>query len=207
MDYRYIPVNGVRLHVATGGPAHAPRAWQLAARHRGLVERLVIINAPYPARSPGYASTHPFQLTRSPYGGFFQLVPEALLSAHGISLLTASLTWTRKPGPFDPELRRARRRHAWRAPRAISSMLYEYRAMSLARPVSTPIKAPTLLLWGGQDTALDAGLADEALGCCARGELERLDDAAHWLHHAQPVRQSALRCRFLARHAATGAPA
>ncbi|MDM0009505.1 alpha/beta hydrolase [Variovorax sp. J22G73] len=286
MDFTHIAVNGIRLHVATAGPAHAPLvvllhgfpetalawrryvdpllalgwrvavpdqrgygasdkpggvrdyvldvladdvcalgaalgaeqfavvghdwggmvAWHLAARHPEVVERLAILNAPHPASFLGYALTHPFQLARSAYVGLFQLplVPEALLSVNGFSLLAASLTRTSKPGTFDDELLAAYRQ-AWQAPRAIASMLNWYRAMALARPVSTLIEAPTLILWGGQDAALEAGLADEALAYCARGKLERLPDATHWLHHEQPVRVGALLCDFLAQPATAGA--
>jgi pimeloyl-ACP methyl ester carboxylesterase len=66
---------------------------------------------------------------------------------------------------------------------------------------------PTIILWGGQDAALEPGLADEAMGYCTRGELERLADATHWLHHEQPVRVGALLCDFLAQRATAGAAA
>lgn len=181
-------------------------AWHLAARHPGVVERLAVLNAPHPASFLGYALTHPLQLVRSAYVGLFQLplVPEALLSAHGFSLLAASLTRTSKPGAFDDELLAAYRQ-AWQGPRAIEGMLNWYRAMSMARPISTPIEAPTLILWGVQDAALEPGLADEALGYCARGKLERLADATHWLHHEQPERVGALLCGFLGQRAMAGA--
>lgn len=183
-------------------------AWHLAARHPEAVERLVILNAPHPASFFGYALTHPFQLARSAYVGLFQLplVPEALLRSNDCSLLAASLTWTSNPGTFDEELLSAYR-EAWQAPRAMSSMLNWYRAMATARPISTRIEAPTLILWGDRDAALEAGLADEALSYCARGRLERLADSTHWLHHEQPVRVSALLCDFLAQHAGAGAAA
>lgn len=288
MDYTHIAANGIRLHVATAGPLHAPLvvmlhgfpetglawrcyvdpllaigwrvavpdqrgygasdkpgsvgdyvldvladdvcalgtalgaeqfavvghdwggmvAWHLAARHPGVVECLAILNAPHPASFLGYAMTHPLQLARSAYVGLFQLplVPEALLSARGFSLLAASLTRTSKPGAFDDELLAAYLQ-AWEAPRAIASMLNWYRAMGMARPISTPIEAPTLILWGCQDAALEVGLADEALGYCTRGKLERLDDATHWLHHEQPERVGAMLCDFLGQRAMAGAAA
>ncbi|SEK17128.1 MULTISPECIES: alpha/beta fold hydrolase [unclassified Variovorax] len=174
-------------------------AWHLAARHPGLIDRLAVLNGPHPASFLGYALTHPFQLARSAYVGFFQLplVPEALLSAHGFSLLRASLTRTSKPGTFDDELL-ADYREAWEEPRAIGSMLNWYRAMAFARPLSTPIESPTLVLWGGQDSALEAGLADEALKYCTNASLVRLEDATHWLHHEQPVQVGKLLCDFFA---------
>lgn len=174
-------------------------AWHVAARQPDLIDRLAIINAPYPAGFLGYALTHPFQLARSAYVGFFQLplVPEALLSAHGFSLLRASLTRTSKPNTFDDGLLAAYQA-AWQEPRALGSMLNWYRAMALARPLSTPITSATMILWGGQDSALEAGLADEALKYCTNASLVRLEDATHWLHHEQPVRVGKLLCDFFA---------
>lgn len=137
--------------------------------------------------------------------GFFQLplLPEALLGANGFALLRASLSRSSKPGTFDDTLLDAYR-EAWSQPGAVGSMLHWYRAMALARPLSTPVSAPTLLLWGGQDVALEPALADEALRYCAQGHLIRLPEATHWLHHAQPVRVAAELCDFFARDGVSG---
>lgn len=180
-------------------------AWHLAARNPERVDRLAILNAPHPATLLGYALTHPFQLARSAYVGFFQLpvLPEALLGAHGFALLRASLTRTSKPGTFDDALLGAYR-DAWSQPGAVASMLHWYRALALARPLSTPVTAPTLILWGSQDTALEPGLADEALRYCAQGHLTRLPDGTHWLHHEQPVRVAAELCDFFAQDMVSG---
>jgi pimeloyl-ACP methyl ester carboxylesterase len=173
-------------------------AWHVAARHPQRVDRLAILNAPHPASMLGYALTHPFQLARSAYVGFFHLplVPEALLSADGFALLRASLKRTSKPDTFDPSLLKAYQQ-AWSEPRAITSMLNWYRAMAMARPLSTPVEAPTLVLWGNLDSALEPGLADEALKYCTRGIVARVEDGTHWLHHEQPVRIGAQLCDFL----------
>lgn len=173
-------------------------AWHIAARNPGRVERLAILNAPHPASLLGFALTHPFQLARSAYVGFFQLplVPEALLSANGFALLRASLTRTSKSDAFDAKLL-GDYQDAWSEPRAIMSMLNWYRAMAMARPLSTPVEAPTLIVWGNLDAALEPGLADDALKYCARGSLCRVEDGTHWLHHEQPVRISAQLCDFL----------
>jgi pimeloyl-ACP methyl ester carboxylesterase len=55
-----------------------------------------------------------------------------------------------------------------------------------------------MILWGEQDSALEAGLADEALKYCTNASLVRIEDATHWLHHEQPVRVGKLLGDFFA---------
>lgn len=99
-------------------------AWHVAARDPQRVQRLAILNAPHPASLLGYALSHPFQLARSAYVGFFHLpfLPETMLGANRCALLRASLTRTSKPDAFDPELLEAYC-EAWSQPHAVASML------------------------------------------------------------------------------------
>ncbi|WP_225781370.1 alpha/beta fold hydrolase [Xenophilus sp. Marseille-Q4582] len=184
-------------------------AWQLASARPGKVERLVILNAPHPAAMGAYLWTHPFQWLRSGYVGFFQLplLPEAVLSAGDFALPTRALTHTSRPKTFGADLLAAYRA-AWAQPGALTAMLSVYRALVLARPHPGRVQAPTLVIWGDRDTALEPGLADAALQRCDNAELVRLADATHWLHHEQPVKVSGLICDFLAQgHAPSPAPA
>jgi len=180
-------------------------AWHLAAREPAAIERLAILNAPHPASFLGFALTHPMQMFRSTYVGFFQLpwVPEAVLGARDFSLLEAALTRSSRPGTFsDGEL--ADYRTAWSAPGALRAMLNWYRAMPLAQPLATPIEAPVRIVWGDGDTALEAGLADAALRYCVDGHVVRLPQASHWLHHEEPDEVGALIAEFLAGGASAG---
>jgi pimeloyl-ACP methyl ester carboxylesterase len=79
----------VRAHAGPDGRAHVVGhdwggviAWHLAARHPALVDRLVILNAPHPARFRELLGRSQ-QALRSWYVGFFQLprIPELLLAA------------------------------------------------------------------------------------------------------------------------------
>ncbi|MDQ0607433.1 pimeloyl-ACP methyl ester carboxylesterase [Variovorax sp. W1I1] len=173
-------------------------AWHLAAREPAAVERLAILNAPHPATFFSYALTHPLQMLRSTYVGFFQLrwIPEALLRANNFALLQAALTHSSRPGTFGED-KLAGYRAAWAEPDALRAMLDWYRAMPLARPRAEKIEAPVRIVWGDADSALEPGLAQAALRYCRNGHVVRLPRASHWLHHEEPDEVNALLVEFL----------
>ncbi|NXO48171.1 EPHX3 hydrolase, partial [Aramus guarauna] len=73
-------------------------AWELAASHPALVEKLVIMDAPHRAVMTGFTACHPSQLLRSSYIFLFQLpwLPELLLSLADFEMVKTILTgpWT-----------------------------------------------------------------------------------------------------------------
>ncbi|XP_035169586.1 epoxide hydrolase 3-like [Oxyura jamaicensis] len=79
-------------------------AWELAAGHPELVEKLVVINASHRAVMARFSAWHPSQLFRSSYMFLFQLplLPELLLSMADFELLKTSLNPGRRL--TEPEL-------------------------------------------------------------------------------------------------------
>ncbi|NXK01421.1 EPHX4 hydrolase, partial [Corythaixoides concolor] len=73
-------------------------AWELAATHPALVEKLVVMDAPHRGVMAGFTARHPSQLLRSSYIFLFQLpwLPELLLSLADFELVKTILTgpWT-----------------------------------------------------------------------------------------------------------------
>lgn len=173
-------------------------AWHLAARNPERVRAACILNAPHPGSLASFALTHPTQLLRSGYVGFFQIpaLPEWLLRAGDHLLLRRALTGSSRAGTFDPALLGAYAT-AWRTQGALTGMLNWYRALPLARPLLSIIEVPIQVIWGDRDTALDAALAEAGLRFCAKGTSVHLPQASHWLHHEEPDRVAARTIDFL----------
>ena len=54
------------------------------------------------------------------------------------------------------------------------------------------IEVPVRILWGGKDAFLIAEMAEASLQYCAQGEVIRLPECTHWLHHEEPARVNGL---------------
>ncbi len=165
-------------------------AWWTASRYPDRVERLVAINAPHPAVVRSYLRSHPRQVLRSLYVGFFQIprLPEAMLSADGYRGLRRALLRSSRPGTF-PDEDLSRYEEAWAKPGALTGMLNWYRALpafSSGGASANRLPMPVLALWGMGDAFLDSGLAEASLALCDEGRMRRFEDATHWVHLEEP---------------------
>lgn len=136
-------------------------AWAFAIRHPESVTRLVVLNAPHPARF-AEEIRKPRQLLRSWYILFFQipLLPELLLGANRcwplVRLMRRSAVQADTFSDEDLE----RYRVAMARPGALKAAIAYYRAAVRGRrsmeelAAAGPIQTPTLVLWGEQDQAL-----------------------------------------------------
>jgi pimeloyl-ACP methyl ester carboxylesterase len=156
-----------------GGPAHAVVGhdwggvvgWRLSVCHAESLRRLVIVNAPHPARYRELLR-EPAQVLRSWYVAAVQLpwLPERLLGAQDaegvVRILRAEHA---RPDALSPTALAAYRA-AFRAPGALTAALAYYRALRrtafppAGESQSTP--QPTLVVWGDRDGALLRANAD-----------------------------------------------
>lgn len=150
-------------------------AWALAMRAPERLQRLVVINAPHPGTFGPFLLSHPDQMRRSAYMAFFQLpwLPEALLRARDFALIRREL-------PGDHRYIQALRRG-----RALTSALNYYRALPRAGlrtddALRTPIKTPTLVIWGDRDRFLRPELADPDPRLVPNARVVRLPSIGHW---------------------------
>ena len=174
-------------------------AWWTASRHPDRVEKLVVLNAPHPAVAGSYIRSHPSQMVRSLYVGFFQIprLPEVMLSANGHRSLKDALRRTSRPGTFSDE-DIAQYETAWAQPGALTAMLNWYRALPFKPDMRDPtVRAPTLVIWGTRDRFLEKGLAEASLALCERGSIHWIENATHWVQHEEPEAVNAAMVEFL----------
>ena len=175
-------------------------AWHLAARHPEKIERAVILNGPHLAAMRDYTLSHPGQMLRSWYFGFFQVswLPERLLRASDFAALRQALTKTSLPGTFQSD-DLERYREAWAQPGALTAILNWYRALPLHPRAfrAERITVPVRVIWGDRDPGLQTGLAKASLALSERGEVFHLSDATHWVQHEKPDEVNRLIVEFL----------
>jgi pimeloyl-ACP methyl ester carboxylesterase len=171
-------------------------AWNVALSMPERVKHLIIANVPHPAVFRDYLRTHPAQMIKSWYAGFFQVprLPELSSRAGNWRFLIRAMPeyWT--------ENQRNRYRKAWSQPGAITAMINWYRAaFSLTRtnPASQVVRPPTLILWGKQDPHLSHQMAPLSLAYCQAGQLVMIENATHWVQHDQPERVNQLMLEHL----------
>jgi pimeloyl-ACP methyl ester carboxylesterase len=172
-------------------------AWATAMFHPEVVERLAILNAPHPRRFLEEVR-RPRQLLRSWYMFLFQLpwLPERVAPP------MARIAFSRDAAPsaFTPE-DVSRYEAAWAQPRALTSALNYYRALSRQTPKAAAhrirrVDAPTRVIWGQRDRYLGPELAEPH-----RSDVPNLEkvirlDASHWVQHDAPGQVTDLLTEF-----------
>jgi pimeloyl-ACP methyl ester carboxylesterase len=177
-------------------------AWTVAMNHPEVVDRLAILNAAHP-RKLSEGLKHPSQLRRSWYFFFFATpgLPEEVVPLRDWHFLRHFLHEANPPYT-DDEL--ALYEEAWAQPGAAAGMINYYRAsvrqsQKEAAAKLRPLSAPTLVIWGEQDSYLGSDLAEPDHDDVPNlDRVERLDDASHWVHHDEAERVNQLLIDFFA---------
>lgn len=162
-------------------------AWTAGIERRRWLDRLVILNVPHPGVFVRFARSHPSQLLRSSYMAFFQIprLPELVLTASDAALLSWMLSASSSRSAFTSE-ELDRYRAMWTEPGRIRGMLDWYRAARIAPIPDGRVAAPTAIVWGGRDVALDARMASLSAERCNEVRLTLLERAGHWPHRDRP---------------------
>jgi len=193
-------------------------AWEFALAHPDMLERLVIINAPYPAIFARELRDNPAQQQASQYMLFFRSPEaEAILTADGHKRLRRALgeVWERQ---FSDEDRRAYL-EAWSRPGALTGGLNWYRAARVgpptddepsrglsSSPASSGLDVPTLVIWGERDTALTTGNLVGLDQHVKRLTVRRVADGSHWVVHEQPTQVNTWIREFMEKDAVDALP-
>jgi epoxide hydrolase 4 len=160
----------------------------LASAHPELVSHLVVLNAAHPA-SYARALTRSLQLLRSWYILFFQLrgIAEWVVTRPSVFRWLLRSLVARKVELTLSRIEAARRELL--RPGAARGALSYYRA-ALRWPIECPrkIEAPTLILWGDRDPALDVRLLDDVSEHVGQVDVHHVEGAGHFVHWDEPER-------------------
>jgi epoxide hydrolase 4 len=176
-------------------------AWTVAMNHPEVVDRLAILNAAHP-RKLSEGLKHPSQLRRSWYFFFFATpgLPEEVVHLRDWHFFRHFLH-DANPPYSDEELERYE--EAWSQEGAAAGMINYYRAsvrqnQKEAAAKIRPLSAPTLVIWGEEDSYLGSDLAEpDSEDVPNLDRVERIDGASHWVHHDAADRVNGLLIDFL----------
>ncbi len=177
-------------------------AWHFAYTYPELLERLVVLNLPHPAKFAAGLLT-PQQLLRSWYIFLFQLpfLPEWLISAADYRILTEIFTrMAVDQTAFTPADLKAYRDAADK-PGALTAMLNYYRAAMRPEFFSRNwgiLQIPTLLIWGENDLALGTELTYGTEDYVEDLEICYIPDCSHWVQQERPQLVNQYMRKFMA---------
>ncbi|MBV9390137.1 MAG: alpha/beta hydrolase [Chroococcidiopsidaceae cyanobacterium CP_BM_ER_R8_30] len=177
-------------------------AWNFAYTYPEMVERLIVLNLPHPAKfAQGFRT--PQQLLRSSYIFFFQLpwVPEFLLQLSDYQAIEKAFTGMAvdKSAFTQADLEAYKDAAAKRG--ALTAMLNYYRNVIQQRLLSEDwsiLEVPTLMIWGENDTALGKELTYGTEAYVKNFQIKYIPNCSHWVQQEQPQLVNQYMREFLA---------
>lgn len=165
-------------------------AWNFAYAYPEMVERLIVLNLPHPAKfAQGFRT--PQQLLRSSYIFFFQLpwLPELLLQASDYQAIENAFTGmaVNKSAFTKADIEAYKNAAAKRG--ALTAMLSYYRNVFEQKLLSEDwsiLEVPTLMIWGENDTALGKELTYGTKAYVRDLRIKYIPNCSHWVQQEQP---------------------
>jgi epoxide hydrolase 4 len=164
-------------------------AWCFAYARPEMVERLIVMNIPHPAKFAEGLWT-PQQLMRSWYTFFFQLpvLPELVLQAFDYEAISNALEGmavdqsTFTPTDIEAYKDAAAKRGA------LTAMLNYYRNAftSFQQQDWTLLDVPTLMIWGEEDAALGKELTYGTQEFVRDCQIRYIPNCSHWVQQERP---------------------
>lgn len=166
-------------------------AWQFAYAHPEMLQKLIIMNLPHPAKFQEALRSNLQQMMRSWYIGFFQvpMLPELMFQANDYRAIASMFSErATNKNAFSPvDLEAYKNAAAKRG--ALTAMINYYRSnldMLLNPKDWGVLDVPTLLLWGEDDFALGKELTYGTKDYVRNLELHYLCQCSHWIQQEQP---------------------
>ena len=165
-------------------------AWNFAYAHPQMVEQLIILNLPHPAKFAQGLRT-PQQLLRSYYMFTFQLpwIPELLLQSSDYQAIETAFKGTavNKSAFTKADIDAYKNAAAKRG--ALTAMLNYYRNIFQQRMLNPSwgvLEVPTLMIWGENDTALGKELTYDTAAYVRDFQIKYIPNCGHWVQQEQP---------------------
>ena len=165
-------------------------AWNFAYAYPDLLDKLVILNLPHPAKFAEGLRT-PQQLLKSWYIFLFQIpaLPEFLIQLGDYQALeSAFLGMAVKKSAFSQaDLNQYKDAIAKRG--ALTSTINYYRNVLQSRMVAQDwgvLDVPTLMIWGEEDTALGKELTYGTERYVRDFQIRYIPNCSHWVQQEQP---------------------
>ncbi|MFA6314044.1 MAG: alpha/beta hydrolase [Sterolibacterium sp.] len=180
-------------------------AWNLAAEHPEVVEKLVIINSPHPIPFAKALRDAPAQIAASQYMLLFREArAERVMAENNFERLAAIFKYFGDGNSALTAAEQALYREAWAQPGALTGGLNYYRASPLyppshdgtgdpgaaaltLDPAMFMVRVPTLILWGERDQALLPVLLEGIEEVVPDVRIQRIPEGSHWVVHEFPA--------------------
>jgi pimeloyl-ACP methyl ester carboxylesterase len=165
-------------------------AWNFAYAYPQMLEKLIILNLPHPAKfAEGLRS--PQQLLRSSYIFFFQIpfLPELLLQTNDYGPLEAAFKGMAVDKNTFSQADLDAYKTAVAKPGALTAMLNYYRnifAQGMTSQDWSVLTVPTLMIWGEDDTALGKELTYGTEAYVRDFRIRYIPHCSHWVQQEQP---------------------
>ncbi|BAY07191.1 alpha/beta fold hydrolase [Calothrix sp. NIES-2098] len=165
-------------------------AWNFAYAHPEMLEQLIILNLPHPAKFSQGLRT-PQQLMRSSYIFFFQLpwLPELFIKSSNYAAVEKALKGMAVDKNTFTQLDIDTYKNAAAKNGALTAMLNYYRNVFQQRIFKTNwgiLEVPTLMIWGEDDTALGKELTYGTEAYVKNFQIKYISKCSHWVQQEKP---------------------
>ena len=167
-------------------------AWNFAYAYPKMVEKLIVMNIPHPAKFAEGLKT-PQQLQKSWYVFAFQLpwLPEFLFQLNDYQAIKTAFTGMAIDKTAFSSADLQAYRDAAAKPGALTAMINYYRGIFgslFDRPQEWGIlDIPTLTIWGEEDTALGKELTYGTEAYVRDWQIKYIPNCSHWVQQEQPA--------------------
>lgn len=179
-------------------------AWNFAYAYPAMVEKLIVLNIPHPAKFAQGLRT-PEQLLKSWYILAFQLpfLPEFLLQLNNYQAIKEAFSGMAIDKTAFSEADLNAYRDAAAKPGALTAMVNYYRGVFPLlfnhEPEWQILEVPTLTIWGEADTALGKELTYGTEAYVRNWQIKYIPHCSHWVQQEQPALVNAYIREFLQR--------